>query len=233
MKIIRLVKCKYFPILYLLFLSTALHGQVNLCAEVKATHLDYNNIGGTQFINGLEYISNKNAFAIKGHLIYAVGNREFEKIDGEYYTLVDGANREEYPLPGWIPGLPESAYIKASSLATAKTTDIGFTISYGRIISNSDKSRLRFDLGLNVSWVEEASIKYAYNGDLQNVLGLIHDVYLVTPFTQNFMDLGPQVSMKYEIISKSNSSFGIILDSTWLTQSGFKFSFGPTFCVQL
>lgn len=233
MKILRLVKCKYFPILYLSFLFTALHGQVNLCTEVKATHLDYNNIGGIQIVNGLEYISNKNAFAIKGHLIYAVGNREFEKIDGEYYTLVDGANREEYPLPGWIPGLPESAYFKASSLASAKTTDIGFTISYGRIISNSDKCRLSFDLGLNVSWVEEASIKYAYNGDLQNVLGLIQDVYLVTPFTQNFMDLGPQVSMKYEIISKSNASFGIILDSTWLTQSGFKFSFGPTFCVQL
>ena len=234
MKYLRIVKHKnIYQILYLVFICATLHGQVNLCTEIKAAHLAYNNIGGVQLASGLEFISNKNTFSIKGHLIYAVGNREFDKIDGEYYTLVDGANRQDYPLPGILPGLPESAYIKVFDLASAKTMDVGFTISYGRTVLSSDKSNLRLNLGLDVSWIEESSILYEYNGDLENVLGIIHDIYLVTPFTQNFFDLGPQLSIKYELISKNNNSFGVVFDSSWLINSGFKFSFGPAFSIPL
>jgi hypothetical protein len=219
--------------LMLLLISPTLAGQVKLFSEIKATHLSYNDIGGAQLASGLELFKNKNIIILKSHLIYATGNRDFENAEGVKYSLVDGANRQDYPLPGLIPGLEESAYIKAFKLNTAKTMDIGIAISYGRIIMQSTNSKLSVDLGINFSWVEESSIKYEYKGDLTNVLATIKDIHLIAPYTQNFFDLGPQFSVKYDFITKTNASFGVKADATWLTQSGFKYSFGPTYSVYL
>jgi hypothetical protein len=217
----------------LLFALNNLSAQVSLFSELKATHLSYNLIGGAQLSSGLELTKNKNSIVIGCNFIYATGNRDFDKQSGESYTYLDGANRDEYALPGIVPGYLESAYIKPFKLNTAKTMDIGFAISYGRIISNSSKHALRIDFGINFSWIEESSIKYVYKGDLTNAIATIKDIYLIAPYTQNFFDLGPQISVKYDLITKTNSSFGVKADATWLTQSGFKYSIGPTFSVSL
>jgi len=220
-------------IISLLLLFQNLNGQWSLCTELKGTHLAYNQIGGIEFASGLQYHTKKNYFMVNGHLTYAVGNREFEKDEGALYTLVDGANREDYPLPGLVPGLEESAYLKAYKLNTAKTMDIGFALSFGREIAISEKNILILDLGINFSWIEESSIHYSYKGDLTNIFGTTENVYLVAPYTQKFFDLGPQLALRYEFLSKNKSSFGLIADVTWLTQAGFKYSFGPTYCVKL
>lgn len=207
--------------------------QVFLSWDLKATHLPFNKIGGIHFSNDFEFASKRNSFHISGHLSYATGNGGFAYNKDNEYTLVDGENRELYPLQGIIPGLPEDAYITVLALNTAKTIENGFSISYSRLFINKNNLDVKVRIGLNFSWIEESSIAYAFKGDFTNVFGTARDINLVIPFTQKYFDLGPQLSINSYFIGKDNLILGISGDLVWLTKTGFMYSLGPTFRFNL
>ena len=215
------------------FIFSIAIAQFYLTWDLLATHLSFNDIGGLQFSNSLEFVTKNNCFQISGHMTYATGNRDFEYNVGEPYTFVDGANRDLYPLPGIIPGLPEDSYITVLGLNTAKTIDNGFTVSYGRLLINKDRLMLKTNVGLNLSWIEETSIAYAFQGDFTNVFGTGRDINLIIPFTQKYFDLGPQFAISSHFIGRDKLVFGISGELVWLLQTGFKYNVGPSVKLNL
>lgn len=184
-------------------------------------------------ITGAEEQVNNNLFYFNLHLSYAIGNRNFKLNSESKYTLVNGSNRSDYPLPGILPGIDESVYIKSLQLKTAKTVDVGLSILYGRSIFIKVKNSLIATAGLNLSWVEEVSIVNSLKGDFTNFYGTINDVYLVTPYSQKYFDLGPQLGLIYIFNFKNKGSFGLKSEVTWLAHTGFNYSIGPFFRIKI
>lgn len=212
-------------------LFTSVNSQIVFYTGAEIAYLPYNSLTGIKFSASVEKIINKNIFLFTPHLIYAIGNRDFEFKSENDYALVDESNRSAYPLPGIIPGFQQSPYLQVLNLKTAKTVDVGFSVSYGRPVFNFGNNTLNANLGLNLSWVEEVSIAYNLKGNLTNVFGTINNVYLIVPYSQNYFDLGPRLGLIYTNNPSKATSLGLMSSITWLTNTGFNYSFGPFFRI--
>lgn len=216
-----------------MFICCHVNSQTFISTQIDGVHLNYNKLGGIQLTTDLIRVSKKNIIQVSGFICYSTGKGSFDYEPGKPYSLLDGANRDQYPLYGIVPGLPENAYIKVLALNTSKSVENGLAFSYGRVLIDNDKIILNAKLGICLSWIEESSVAYAYEGDLTNVLGTISNINLVIPFTLNYFDIGPKLSTELYFVGKESLSFGISGEITWLGQTGYKYSLGPTILIKI